>query len=205
MALSTRVQPIDRDLIVRLTGTSAERSAAFAGFAREQLKDAQRQNELILGRVPPHKMFVDGIEGASEERVRPDGVIVYAFDLAVDLFKFIADQLELHAPKLTGRFARSFTFYADGREIDVGAEIPQGASEYVFINAQPYARKIERGLSAQAPDGVFEAVAALASARFGNLARIRFTFRTPIGGVFAIGKRGDRSDHRTPAISIMLR
>ena len=48
----------------------------------------------------------------------------------------------------------------------------------MFLNAQSYARKIERGQSSQAPDGVYEAVAAMAARRFGNVARIRFGFRS---------------------------
>ena len=53
------------------------------------------------------------------------------------------------------------------------------AEEYVFINTQPYARKIEgtggRRMAPQAPDGVYQAVATLAQRRFGNIARITFS------------------------------
>ena len=55
-----------------------------------------------------------------------------------------------------------------------------------MLNAQPYARKIERGQSDQAPDGVYEGVATLAKRRFGNVAFVGFGYRSFPGG--AVGK-----------------
>jgi hypothetical protein len=52
----------------------------------------------------------------------------------------------------------------------------------VFINTQPYARKLEKGASSQAPDGVYQSVAVLASRRFGNIAKVRFGYRVPLFG-----------------------
>ena len=80
----------------------------------------------------------------------------------------------------------------------------------MFLNTQPYARKIEGDLSRepsskQAPEGVYEAVATLAQRRFGNVAMIRFSYRTPIDGAIAGGRMGDRSTRRTPAIIVRLR
>ena len=69
------------------------------------------------------------------------------------------------------------------------------ADEYVFINTVPYARKIERGSSSQAPDGVYQAVAMLARDRFGNVARI--TYLVP-----DLSKR-ERSE-RNPAVIVRL-
>ena len=86
----------------------------------------------------------------------------------------------------------------------------------MFLNTQPYARKIEgyRGLggvvhrapsSPQAPDGVYQAVATLAQRKFGNVAKITFSYRTAIGGEIIGGKAGDRSKLRNPAIVVRLR
>jgi hypothetical protein len=206
MTITTKVEPIARDIeiIINETLSPAARSAAFASFARDMLKEGEEINRSVLGRIPRHKTFVDGSEGAKEDAVRPDGVIVYEFELLNDLFLWIADQLRRHAPVKTGKFRDSFTFYADGSEVDVGSQIPD-ASEYTFINIQPYARKIERGESPQAPEGVFQVVATMARARFGNLAKIGFVYRSPIGGVFQGGRVGNRSGTRTPAISITVK
>ena len=108
-----------------------------------------------------------------------------------------------NSPYLTGAYAASHKLYADGVETD--AQNPKPAERYVFLSTLPYARKIEGirkggekkpGQSKQAPDGVYEGVAALARARFGNLAWIRFTFDST-----AAQAKGDRF----PAIAITLR
>jgi hypothetical protein len=84
---------------------------------------------------------------------------------------------------------------ADGAEVDPsGANVPP-ADEYVFINTVPYARRIERGSSSQAPDGVYQAVAMLARGRFGNIARITYSFRTVSSG---------KKSERNPAVVVRL-
>lgn len=185
MAISTRIDPISRDISLMISdalGPQA-RSAMLADFARRQIADAAAANAAALGREPPHTTFVDGREGAPLASVKPEGTIVTVFDLMDDLFEWIGDMLVQNSPVLTGRYAASHVFFADGVEVEPGAAVPP-ASEYVFLNTQPYARKIERGLSPQAPDGVYEVVAAMASRRFGNVASISFSFRfVPAGAV----------------------
>jgi hypothetical protein len=183
MILRTKVEPIDRDieLIFAQDLSPQARSAKLAEFAKESLVQAEQQNERVLGHVPPHETFVDGSPGRSVDAVAPDGTIVFEFELLADLFAWVHDQLVTHSPVLSGRYSKSHLFYADGAEVDITGQIPP-ASEYVFVNVQPYARKIERGQSPAAPEGVYEAVAALARQRFGNVARIRFGYRVPVGG-----------------------
>jgi hypothetical protein len=74
---------------------------------------------------------------------------------------------------------------------------PAPAQQYVFVNTDPYARKIEGTKqkppsSPQAPDGVYQAVATLAR-KFSNLAKITFSYQTVAGG------------ERNPAIIVRLR
>ena len=149
----------------------------IAEHARDGLRESQEINRAALGRVPPHDTFVDGRAGAALESVNPDrGVILFRFQLVTELLAWIEDMLILHSPVLTERYARSHILFADDRQTDPSN--PEPADVYVFLNAQPYARKIERGRSSKAPDGVYEAVAAMAARRFGNVARIRFGFRS---------------------------
>jgi hypothetical protein len=107
----------------------------------------------------------------------------------------------------------------------------------VIINMRPYARKIEGGannrfsrrltdrrpgLSAQAPNGVYEITARDLQRMFGTIATIRFTYRGIIGGALTFsniprkvvrGSRGrfqfaggpnpgNRSEDRFPALEI---
>lgn len=198
MAIRTRIEPIERDIAVLFADdlSPEARSMQLAAYAREQFDAVQAENTRIIGQTPPHEQFVDGRRDAPLESVKPDGRIVFEFDLINELFAWIGEQLVVHSPVLTGRYQRSHLFFADGVEIAVGA-VPPEAREYAFVNAVPYARKIERGLSDQAPDGVYEAVAALASRRFGNVARIRFTYRTIAGSA-------KDKDTRQPAIVITV-
>lgn len=181
--VSTRIEPLDRSitLAIREGEPPADRARHLADYARKALAEAQETNRRALGRVPPHETFVDGRQGAPLESVKADGVIVFEFDLLNDLFEWIGDMLVRHSPVLTGAYQDSHVLFADGAEVQPGAALPP-AEEYVFLSTVPYARRIERGSSSQAPDGVYEAVAALAKARFGNLARIRFSYRSYQGG-----------------------
>lgn len=180
MALSTRISPISRDVQVLLNETLSPqaRSRALADFARAQLSEAEQINARETGRVPPHETFVDGRKGGDLDSVRPDGVIVFEFSLLDDLFTFVGDELIKHSPIRTGRYANSHHFFADGVEVEIGAPLPP-AREYVFINSQPYARKVERWYAGD--DGVYQAVAELAKRRFGNVAAIRFSYRALAG------------------------
>ena len=121
---------------------------------------------------------------ASERRsasVKPDGgVIVADFDIVSEVLIWIDDQLKRHSPVKTGRYVQSHIVLLDGVEAE--PTVTAAFDEAVFVNNQPYARKIERGLSSQEPDGVYEAVAALARRRFGNIARVTFSFRSVRGG-----------------------
>jgi hypothetical protein len=174
-------------------------SAELAAFAREQLAEAEKINADALGFTPQHTVAVDGVAGAPEDRVRPNGVIVYTFDLMPDVFGWIAAELYAFAPVRSGRFRRSFAFFVDGILTDVTGEISKGR-EFVFLSSVPYAGKIEGEHkppeSRQAPSGVFEAVAALARMRYPQL-DISFSYRAPFGSLAA-------SIKATPAITIKL-
>jgi len=182
--LSIKVEPLARDieLLIAQDLSPEAQSATLAAFARETLAEAEATNEAALGHASPHETFVDGLAGASEETVRPGGQITYEFDLLLDLFAWIDDQLMQHAPVRSGQFKRSFVFLADDVEADP-RNPPPGLKVAVFSNTQPYARKIEgddnrKPESSQAPDGVFEVVAALAGRRYGNIAKVSFGWRS---------------------------
>ncbi len=224
--IRTRIDPIDRDIqaIVASTMSPQAQSETVAEFAREQLSLAEQQNAAALGQTPPHDTFVDGAAEAPLESVRVPGNITFVFHLVTELFAYVADLLDQHSPVLTGRYKHSHIFFADGREADPQA--PPQATEYVFLNTTPYARKIEGAAkppeSSQAPEGVYEGVAAMANARFGNVARIAFSYRAPVGGDSALedwasttrqvrrrGRSGGRSaatwNRQQPAIVITVR
>jgi hypothetical protein len=180
------IEPLDLDFAVLIADefSPAARSARIADFAREQLAAAQATNAGRARLRAAHQTVVDGAAGISEDHVRPDGVIVYTFELLGELFAWISEQLRAHAPVRSGRFRDSFELFADGVLVDPPARSRQRGN---MCSCRRSLCAQDRGLGArppesrQAPDGVFEAVAALAAQRFGNQALIRFSFRAPLG------------------------
>lgn len=182
MAISMKVDPIRRDIELffeEAMGPQA-RSRMLADEGRKQLAAAKEVNRRAIGNVPNYETYVDGLKGGTEDAVKPEGTIVYEFNLIEEVIDWIQEQLLLHSPIRSGRYRRSHVLFADGEEVQFGAVIPP-AQRYVFVNSQPYARRIERGWSSQAPEGVFETVADLAQ-RKSNLATIRFGFESLVGG-----------------------
>lgn len=182
------VEPLMQDLekMVLQDLSPQARREAIALAAIVTYSVVQMTNAAILGLMPRHRTIIDDREtkGLSLTpptmheliRVRPDGHIAFEFELLEDVFGTIADLLEKHSPVgRSGRYRASHLFLADGVPADPRKPVA-GAKEYVFVNAQPYARKIERGISNQA-DGVYQGVATLAAQRFGNLANIGFGYR----------------------------
>ncbi len=192
MPIRTKIDPLGKDITVIFADVVSEpaRSRYLASFAREKLTEAQEINRAALGRVPPHETFVDGRAGGNLDAVRPDGQIIFEFELLDEVFAWVGEMLIRHSPVgqagdprpgHPGFYQASHAFFADNAQVDPGSPVPL-AQEYFFVNTAAYARKIERGLSNQAPDGVYQTVATMASSRFSNLAKVSFGYRTPLFG-----------------------
>lgn len=181
-----RVGNFARDvrLIIDKNLSPQARQKIAADAARNIFSEAQASNARVFGQSPPSKQIVDGRIGAPLESVNPDrGKIVFEFALVGPVLEWIGEQLVLNSPVLTGRYRDSHVLLADGVEVDVesGEKAPP-AAQYAFVSTVPYARKIEHGLSDQAPDGVFEVVADMAKRRFGNIASIKYSLLGVTGG-----------------------
>lgn len=183
----TRIDPIERDIALLIDQTLSPQAQAevLGEAARSALVEAQETNRLALGYVPDHDTFVDGAKRQALSDLTPRSTVLFEFHLLVDVIQWIDEQLVIHSPVRTERYARSHVWFADDVEFTDPSR-PPPAESYLVLNAQPYARKIERGLSKQAPDGVYEAVATMARRRFGNIAHTRFTYRSFPGG--AVGQ-----------------
>jgi hypothetical protein len=182
MAVRTRIEPLERDiqLILDEELSPAARSAAFAAFAQDAIDEAKDTNQQATGIAPKYTVYVDGRKGAALSSVKPDGVVVAEFDLALDAIRQIADMINKNSPVLSGKYRRENLIFVDGTEFKVGDKPPTSWSEVTFMNVTPYAQRIERGWSPKAPDGVYQATATWAK-KFGNIAKIRFEYRTVDG------------------------
>jgi hypothetical protein len=170
-----RIDPLEKDIKVFLDqalGPKA-RSRALADFAQDTIDDANAINAKALGRAVPYEQWVDGRRGAALQSVKPEGKVIAEWDFLDDSLVWIRDELEKHSPYKSGRYQRSHKFFVDGVETD--PDKPTAIKSVAwFVSNVPYARKIERHKAA----GVYQAVAKLASGRFGNIAKIRFGYKT---------------------------
>lgn len=199
MTISSRIESISRDvaLLIAEDLSPEAQSAALAQFAAGEIAEAERANRGVVGSgLAGKQVFVDGREGAPLASVQPNGVIVAEFNLLGDMIEWIGAQLVLNSPRRSGKYASSHVMFVDGVQQQLGSAVAD-ASEVAFVNLQPYARKIERGLSSQAPDGVYQAIASVAARRFGNVARVYFDYRTLVAGSKA-------KNNRQPAIVVRI-
>lgn len=212
VATITTLEPIAKEVddVLLDDFKPEERSKVFAEYANEQILENARLWLQLLGHVVDFIVYVDGKRDVPLTDVRADGgEIDVEFEVAEDVLRWIADQLEKHSPVGSGKdphpglYKKSHVLFADGKEVEDITKTPP-AAEYDFVNIVPYARKIERGSSSQAPDGVYQAVAILAQQRFGGIADISFAYRTPEEGAIVPAPRGNRSEGRNPAIIVKL-
>lgn len=214
MTVTTKVELLDRDIALMVSDllSPEAQSQAIADFAESALEDALAVDTAAIGETPSYETIVDGRPGAALSSVRPDGTIVFVFDLITQVVTWIEYQLITHSPIRTGRYQKSHRIYIDGGAEFDGSQIPADAKEIVFAPTVPYARLIEPhgnqpGESKQAPDGVYQAVAELARREFGGV-KISFGYRSVAGVEESAPERSARPgaprDLRQPAIIIEL-
>jgi hypothetical protein len=206
------------------------RQAFMAETARAALAEAEATNRSILGHSVPFERIVDGRAGAVEESVRPGGSIAYVFDVAGEALSEAVDAavtvyLDI-APRGTppdphpGLYAGSLLLLVNGQQRDASREVNAtagGAIEFTgtdivsLTNLLPYARRIEQGWSAQAPNGVMEVVYAALRGRYGNLLNISFRYEIypGVGAKGPSARRGSTRTHRHddsfPTITMSVR
>lgn len=185
------------------------RRKAIATHATVKLKDAEDKNLAALGRVPDHERFVDGRKGAALTSVNPDhGTVVFRFELLLDVVAWVMSELRLRSPVLSGAYRQGHRLFVDGREIPADGDLPP-AEEYSISNTVPYARRLEIGKTRSGrdflisvPNRIYERTAKDARARFGNVAKIGFTYRGMAGGGYVGGRAGNKSGMRYPTITV---
>lgn len=191
MALSVRIDPIERKTAVDVRNdidVQAQKKA-IADYVESEIVKAQAKDAQVFGYLPPFTITVDGREGASLDSVNPDGGnIIVEFELVAGVLAWIAQTLLDRSPVLSGAYRKGHMLFADDTLVDAFGTVPM-ADEYVFTNSVPYARKIEvgktesgRDFTIQVPNRIYERTANDARAKFGNQAKISFTFRPVMGG-----------------------
>lgn len=133
--------------------------------------------------------IVDGRIGASEDSVKPYGVIRYEFDNLRTAALFAMEQLQALVPVLTGRYKGQWFFMVNGAEIAPEA-IPADAREITITNDEPYSRRLVVGKRADgrpfslknAAPGFMALARYAVLGRFGNSVSVRVQFIYLNGG-----------------------
>jgi hypothetical protein len=166
-------------------------SRALAAAAR-----AGRDDLIRSGRAAPtYATFVDGQQGASEDRVRPGGAIIYRFQVLGEAAVFAMAFLRERSPVKSGTYRDSFQYavssggdgtanrYLGARIIRPGSFDPEqvgtDVDEVILFNRAPYSRKVDvqlvgsRRLRFSVPPDLFDDAAQAVRRRFPTLAARR--------------------------------
>ena len=197
------------DLVIDEFLSPEARRETFVMAARDLLRESLDLNRAGLGFEPEFEQVVDGSAGRALESVRiPNGVVVFRFAIQAAAVDFISESLQRLSPFASGDYQDSHVLLVNGSQVSPPVEIDVD-DVISFTNLLPYARKIEQGLSSQAPDGVYEVVAAMARRRFRSFLDVKFSYVNYLGA----GPGGPRSrqggprtqagDDRFPTITVI--
>lgn len=196
MAATSKFPIISRKIVFAGNGVFSPetRARAFREATGQSIREIDASNDAAIGHDVQYKTFVDG-RPADLSAARETSTILARWDLTPGVISYIDSLLANAGPVKTGAYRKSRVIYADGVEIDDPAQAV-GAKEVMFMSLVPYARKIERGHKGYAPGAVYQAVAAIAAGRFGNVARIKFTYAEPEGAAPALRAWASKSAAR---------
>ena len=142
------------------------------------------------GGTPPRvRTIVDGRIGASEESVRPYGVIRYEFDQLRDAVLFALAKLRELSPRLSGDYAKAWFLMHKGKKVSEEA-LPADATDVTICNDQPYSRMLlvgkgpgGRPFSLQnPPPGYMELAYRAVKKRYGNSVEVAIPYLYLNGG-----------------------
>lgn len=139
------------------------------------------------GMEPAVTTIVDGRRDATEDQVKPFGIIAYQFQYWGEFLRTAVDFARSISPVDTGLFRDSWFVLADGVPVANIDEPPQ-ATEYVVTNDQPYSRIIHVGSrrrkkKVRAGNNIAQKTTKMMNQRFGNSVSVstRFVSLSGIG------------------------
>jgi len=167
---------------IRLFRDQALSPAAQSAYLARVAINA-RDTAVRRGDAPPHwTTNVDGRQGAPESSVRPDGFILYRFNVMGLAAKAALQLCKERSPVRSGRYRDSWVVVVEGKPWsgDV-ADVPDG-KQVMIVNPQPYARKIDTGaMKMSVPPGIVEAVRQSIQRKFPTVNAARAFVTVPSG------------------------
>ena len=188
------------DMVTRIRAHTRQQ---LIDITQERTQANQAAIRRVFGHEAPIDLFVDGQSGKPLSSAQE--VTLTRFHLqngVVDAAHKMLVERSPYGPDFEGHYQDDHWIFVNGVRRDAAREgdvpIMIGPNDkVVIINMRPYARKIEGGannrfskrltdrrpgLSAQAPNGVYEITARDLQRMFGTVATIRFTYLASVGG-----------------------
>lgn len=127
--------------------------------------------------APAVELIVDGHAAASEEEVKPFGVIIYRFRRMRDVAMFALAEAVRLSPVRSGRYRDAWFAISNGAEIDLSA-LAQNTRDLWITNDVPYARKIHmRGARLlNVPPGIVERLRQTVLRKYGAIVEANIEF-----------------------------
>jgi hypothetical protein len=194
-------------------------------FIREALEPAARSRILaatakrVVGEIissgragPDYSRFVDGREGATEESVRPEGIIIYRWSYLGEIAAFALAFLRERSPVRSGAYRAGFYLGIDGRFVTADRFDPARmgeASEVVIGNVEPYSRKVDvqatggQRIRFSVPPNLFDDAAKAVRKRFGNIVSARRVYTMQFPGQYAL-RTGPKKGKRVESPALIL-
>lgn len=182
---------VEIDLFVK--NLDALASARMAARAKEIRDEYELGGQSLSGTRAVSQSVVDRSEGIPYEEVRPDGSIVIKFDYRIAVVEDLFLELKVRAPRVSGRYARSFFAQLDG--VGLAYMTPptrdqlRGVRVVTVSNDVPYARRLEVALDKQGnpfvkqvEPHIVERAAIAVRRRWQGLALLKFTYIDLAGG-----------------------
>lgn len=144
----------------------------------------------IMGADPrplQHTIHVDGVKGASEKSVKPNGVIVYDYNRLDIIAADALDLLRRNSPVKSGRYVQGHRLFINQKPVENLKGWKPG-DEVSISNTVPYSRVIEVGRRGQKvvkfsmPPKIYFRVAQALRNEYRDTADIQFTFRAVLNG-----------------------
>jgi len=172
--------------------------ADITGFTETELVRAHvtvarhLRDEVISDQGEPSEetILVDGRPAASEEGVKPFGVIAYRWQYWREIVEWALKELQDRSPVDSGEYRAGWFVMVNGDRV-APDRIPIGARQVIITNDRPYHRKVEVGaMRMRVPPHIIEAVRQeIFKGRFGNAVRPSIRFITIPNGYILEGRQ----------------
>lgn len=146
------------------------------------------------GAFPQWDAYANRPGNKNLESVVLPGPIVYTYRHTTEILQFIITELIKASPFKSGDYRKSHLVFVDGVQVQgIPTELKPG-QDVMVINPLAYSRKLEIGKTQSGrdflisvPNRIYERVAKMAKAKYGNVARISMTYAT-VPGAYTLQK-----------------